>query len=460
MNYSGVVLQWRKFLPIEIKMKLPKNIGKIRFATALVSLLFMTAGCSLFGGSSSISSAKVTLKVWGLFDTTDQIQPFLDAYRQKNPNVEITYSEKNVSTYETDLLNALAVPGSAPDIILIHNDWLPKYQSILQPATAKEYTIKDFQNNFADVASSDFVSGGQVYAAPLSIDTLSLYYNKDILGSAGIAVPPKTWSELAADSQRISKIDNSGYFQKSGVALGTTSNINRAQDIMYLMMLQSGTVPYTTDFSQSTIDQAGANGNADASQYPGAQALSYYTSYANPVSGNYDWNSKSAYSIDAFANGQLAMMYGYYYDQATILQKAPNLNFGIAPVPQPSLGQNLVNYSNYWGYGVTKQSKNANWAWDFIKSMTTKASLDAYYQRNPQPASRKDGIAEQVNDPTLSTFSSATLTSKSFHKTNEQQVDAIILKMIDNVVLRNSSISSALSSAAQQISVLARSQGN
>ncbi len=455
-----MVLQWRKFVAIETKMKLFRNYHKTKLVAAIACLVFFASGCSLFGGSPSTSSGPVTLNVWGLFDTSSDIQPFIAAYNKKYPNVKITYTEKNVATYETDLLNALAVPGSAPDIILIHNDWLPKYQNILQPATAAEYTVKDYSNNFADVAASDFISNGSVYAAPLSIDTLALYYNKDILGSAGIAVPPKTWAELAADSQKIAKANNAGYFQKSGLALGTTANVNRAQDIMYLMLLQAGTTPYTSDFSQSTIDQSGNNGATSANQYPGSQALTYYTSYANPSSPNYDWNTNSAYSIDAFANGQLAMMYGYYYDMTTIQQKSPNLNFGIAPVPQPVLGQNLVNYSNYWGYAVTKQSKSANWAWDFIKSMTTQSSLDAYYKLNPQPASRKDGIAEQTNDPVLSIFSSSTLTSKSFHKANEQKVDAVILNMIDNVSLRNGSVPTSLSTAAQQITAISNGQSN
>lgn len=459
MDCDGLVLQWSKFAPSETKMKLLKNYQKSRFAAALLSLAFFASGCSLFGGPST-SAAKVTLNMWGLFDTTTTIQPFITAYEQAHPNVTIVYTEKDVTTYENDLLNGLAVPGSAPDIILIGNNWLPKYQDKLRPATAAEYTIKDYDNNFADVAAGDFISGGQVYAAPLSIDTLALYYNKDILGSAGIAQPPQTWAQLEADSQKISKIDSTGYFTKSGVALGTSANINRAQDIMYLLMLQAGVTPYTSDFSQSTIDQAGANSTGDANQYPGSQALSFYTSFANPSSPNYDWNTKSDYSTDAFANGKLAMMYGYYYDESTILQKAPNLNFGIAPVPQPTLGQNLVNYSNYWGYAVTQQSKNPNWAWDFIKSMTTQSALDSYYKLNPQPASRKDGIAEQATDPTLSIFSSSTLTSKNFYKVDEQGVDSIILNMIDNVTLRNTAVPTALSQAAQQVTALSSAQGN
>jgi ABC-type glycerol-3-phosphate transport system substrate-binding protein len=437
-------------------------LKKYRILWSIAALFFFAAGCSFGGSSSGSSSGQATITVWGLFNTSDQMAPFIAAFEQKNPNIKVVYTEKNVTTYESDLLNALAA-GTGPDIFYIHNDWLPKYQDKMTPAPTAAFTLSNYENSFADVATGDFVSNQKIYAVPLSIDTLALYYNKDMLGSAGIATPPKTWSDLVTDSQKISKIDSTGYFTKSGVALGTTSNLNRAQDIMYLLMLQAGTVPYTSDFSTSTIAQAVSGTSASTSsggnQFPGAQALTFDTSFANVFSNSYDWNTKSNYSTDAFSDGQLAMMYGYYYDEATILQKSPNLNFGVAPVPQPTLGQNLVNYSNYWGFGVSKQSKTPNTDWNFLKSITTQSSLDAYYKLNPQPASRKDSIGEQVNDPTLGVFASSTLTSKNFHKANATQVDTIILNMIDDVTLRNKDVSTALSNAAQQITALSTNSG-
>ncbi len=57
---------------------------------------------------------------------------------------------------------------------------------------------------------------------------MALYYNKDILGTAGIATPPKTWDDLAVDARKITKQDQTGYFSRSGVAIGTNTNVNKA----------------------------------------------------------------------------------------------------------------------------------------------------------------------------------------------------------------------------------------
>lgn len=439
---------------------------KFRTPLLLACLAFFATGC--FGGGSSSgssSSSPTTITMWGLFETSQNMQPFIQAYEQSHKGVQIQYTEKDVTTYESDLLNALA-SGTGPDIFYIHNDWLPKYENKLTPAPAKAatgyqtFSVKDYEDTFADVASEDFINNNQVYAVPLDLDTMVLYYNKDILGSNGIAVPPTTWDQLSADAQKIAQSNSSGYFTKSGAALGTSTNIERAQDIMYLLMLQDGTQPYNSDNTTSTIDQSvSASSTSSGNQFPGAQALTYYTSFANPYAPNYDWNAQSDYSLDAFSEGKLAMTYGYYYDRATILQKSPNLNFGVAPVPQPSLNQNLVNFSNYWGYAVSKQTKHPNTAWDFLNSITTKDSLEAYYKLDSLPSSRKDIIAEQVNDPVLGVYASSSLTSKSFYKIDETKVDTIITTMIDDVTLRNKSVNAALANAAQQISLLSNSSG-
>jgi len=48
----------------------------------------------------------------------------------------------------------------------------------------------------------DFLYQGQPYASPLSINTLALFYNRDLLNEAGIVLPPVTWEEFVNDSKK------------------------------------------------------------------------------------------------------------------------------------------------------------------------------------------------------------------------------------------------------------------
>lgn len=427
-------------------MKLKQKLVKSKFVALFLALGLLAAGCGGGGSGGGGSSKPVTLTIWDPFLNTESLQPLFDAYNQKHPNVTIVYTKKNIATYGQDLLNALA-SGNGPDIYSINNSWLPQYLDKATSAPASILSLKDYKNSFVDVAVNDFTKDGKVYGVPMSVDSLALYFNKDLLGTAGIATPPKTWAELSSDVRLLKRQDSKGYFTRSGVAMGTNSNVNRAVDILYLLMLQQGTVPYTEDARANFngyIQKNGENVN------PGLAGLNYYTSFASPLSSNYNWNTKSDYSIDAFVNGRAAFLYSYSYTRATILQKAPNLNFDVAPVPQPNLDDPAVNFANYWAFVVSKQSKGQTQAWDLLKFISSKDSLDKFYAQTKLPSSRRDLIELQANDPDIGVFATANLTAKSFYKPDQAQIDAIFGRAIDGIILNGLSAEEALSQAQAQ----------
>ena len=421
---------------------------KIKVALMLFILFFAVSGC----GSTTSTALSGKLVIWGTVDDSKDIDQFVNDFQAQHPNVTVEYTKKDDATYESDLLNALAA-GNGPDIFSIHNDWLPKYEDKMVPAPADVFTLKDYSDTYLDVVKDDFVDNGQIYALPLTVDSLALYYNKDILGTYGIASPPKTWNDLRADVQEMTVRNSVGHFTRSGVALGTTANIDHATDILYLLMLQNRTVPYSSDFSESTLDNS-ITDSSGSTFYPAANALSYYTSFADPSSDVYTWNSNSDYSVDAFANGEVAFMYGYSFTKSQIDQKSPNLNYGIAPVPQPNLSDPSVNFASYYGYGVSKQSKYQEAAWQFIKFMGSNAELQTYYKNNEVPSSRLDLIPSQNNDLNLAIFATANLTAKSFYKKDADAVNQIISTAIDSISLHSVNVSSALETAVQQINLL------
>jgi multiple sugar transport system substrate-binding protein len=429
-------------------MKPKPQLIKSKIFLAIIGIAFLSAGCG--GGPAPAQKGPITLTFWKPFESTENLQPIFDAYRKTHPNVTIVYTEKDINTYQQDLLDALA-SGNGPDIYSINNSWLPQYLDKATPSPASVFTLKDYKNAFVDAVVNDFTSDGKIYGTALYVDSLGLYYNKDLMGTAGIATPPKTWNELAADAQMIKRQDSKGYFTRSGAALGTNANVNRAVDILYLLMLQQGVVPYSQEGRPTFADQQQISGNY---ANPGLAGLNFYTSFASPGSPNYNWNSRSDYSIDAFTNGRAAFLYSYPFTRATILQKSPNLNFDVAPVPQPNLDNPSVNFANYWGEVVSRQSKNQAAAWDFLKFMTSKSSLDAYYAQNKQPSSRRDLIALQIQDPDIGVFANANLTAKTFYKPDQAKIDNIFGRAIDNVILNGLSPQEALNQAEQQAAAI------
>jgi multiple sugar transport system substrate-binding protein len=170
-------------------------IKKIITGVTLLSVIAFS-GCGL---KTSTKQYQMQLDVWGVFDNSSDYSEIFLAYQDVNDKItNIHYHKYNLESYKEDLLNALA-SGNGPDIFMIHNSWLPDFQDKIIPVPAYMLTEQQFRDTFVDVAAQDAVVDGQIYGVPMSVDSLALYYNKDIFNAAGIATPPKTWDEFNTD---------------------------------------------------------------------------------------------------------------------------------------------------------------------------------------------------------------------------------------------------------------------
>jgi multiple sugar transport system substrate-binding protein len=421
----------------------------------VVVLLLILAGVFLFAspsGPKTNPNGKIELVWWKTFEDPANMQDLINDYQTAHKNVTITYVKKDVATYENELVNALA-GGQGPDIFSIHNDWLPKHMDKLSPMPDAAMSARTYQDTFLDVAGGDFIKDNKIYAIPLSVDVLGLYYNKDILNSASIAQPPATWPDLVTDAVKITKVSKPGNFITSGVSLGTSSNVNRAVDILNLMMLQNGTKFYSDDLNSASFDGSQTDPATSQSFNPGITALNFYTQFADPSKVSYTWNTKSDLNVDAFTQGKLGMMINYSYMEPTIRARGPNLNWAVAAIPQTDLSASKVNFANYWAESVSKSSKNSAVAWDFLKFISSKVELEKYYIKHKQVSSRKDILPSQYEDNDIGYFAQNALVAKSVYKQDANDFEGIFSKMIDDVILRGFSSADAIKNAAAQINL-------
>lgn len=431
-------------------MKLKQKI--FNFFLPLLAVVFTAAACGLIPGPDR--GETVELVWWKPFDDPRAAAPLIEAFSKAYPNIRVTYVAKDIETYEDELLDALAA-GEGPDIFSLHNDWLPEYRNKISPAPEKAWSLRDYRESFTAVASADLIDEDKIYAVALSLDVLSLYYNKDILASAGIPRPPASWEELVNLTPRLTRQDSLGNFERSAIALGTAQNVNRATDILSLLMLQNGTSMFSPDRTFATLDAQLADEAGEKFQ-PGTRALEFYTQFANPAKVTYTWNNRSNNSIEAFASGKVAMILSYSYLRSTLAARAPFLNYGIVPVPQINPDRTRVNFANYWAEAVSKQSRQQEAAWQFLKFISGKDALANYYDVEKRPSSRIDLLEGQIADADIGIFAENALSAKSFYKPQSDAVENIFAQMIDDVVLRSAAPQEAVASANQKLNLLLR----
>ena len=466
---------------------------KILSACCLLVGIFFLSGC----GTAS-DPYKVNLEVWGLYDDSDAFAEIIAKYKEINPHIgEIKYRKFTTQTYKNDLLEAMA-SGQGPDIFLIHNDWLPSFKNKLESAPAEITNTQELVSNFPDVVGNDFVDGGKIYAYPLSVDSLALFYNKDMFNAAGVSRPPLSWSEFDQAVMKTKSIAEDGSISRAGTAMGTAKNINRATDIFVALMMQNGVEMTDKNKTNVTFDR-GVVDEKGNSFLGGVNALGYYTNFAKlTVDGTkpnalYTWNSRAGDSVEMFTQGKVGMMINYSWQIENIKNSNPKLNYGISPLPQIHQN-NQASYANYWAYGVAKNKVSPTVsngqqvaavpnavrvfeAWEFLRYLTvnnkgivkltnavSKNSMDfslgnfdpaaKYLEKTNKPAARRDLIEKQKNDPLLSAFAAENLIAKTWYQVDPDRNEAVLTEAIDSVNRGAANPGEALNLAATRIKAI------
>ena len=294
----------------------------------------------------------------------------------------------------------------------------------------------DVANDFLDTVGTDVIlpvpqadprapGVERVYALPLSVDALVLYYNKDLLNEAEIAQPAQTWSDFQAQVSRLTKFDEAGKIVQSGAAVGTAENVERAADILSLLMMQNGT-PMTDESGRAAFDRQPAE-TAGQPATPGATALTFYNDFANPLKEVYAWNQDQENSLLAFETGKVAYFFGYSYHLPLIRAQAPKLRFGLAPVPQIA-GNQPVNFANYWVEAVSGQTAYGNEAWDFLKFVTSADQAKRYLSAVNRPTALRQLVNGQLEEADLSVFASEIPSARSWYRGKDNQAAERIMR--------------------------------
>ena len=454
----------------------------------ILSLIFafiLTSGfgCKLVDKKTQDAMKPITLAYWRVYDGSDTFDEIFANYKKLHPYITINYRKLRYDEYEKELINALA-EDRGPDIFSIHNTWVKKYQSKITPLpptitmafpvergtikkevvpelrTARSLNLTDLKNNFVDTVYNNVVISvldeksktyqDKIFGLPLSVDTLAMYYNKDLFNNAGIAEPPAYWSsEFQQDVKKMTKQNDQGEIIQSGAALGGSLNIERYSDVLSALMMQNGSV-MMDEGGRIMFNRIPPNAK-DQKYNPGLEALRFYADFANPAKEVYSWNKNLDDSLNMFAQGKLAIMFGYAYHWPQIKAQAPKLNFAITKLPQIESNP-PVNFANYWLETVSNKSKYPAEAWDFIQFAARAEQAKTYLAKAKKPTALRALVNEQIDDLDIGVFAQQVLTAKSWYRgADSAAAEKIFADMIDAAVLGQNQLEDIINLAAGKV---------
>ena len=210
------------------------------------------------------------------------------------------------------VVNTRVANGQAPDLLNIDvfADFVA--DDLLLPAEdwVSEATYAKFFPSFL----AESVVDGTVWAVPDLASARALYYNKDILEAAGVAVPT-TWEELKAACEAIKAYDADIY--PWGVDMTTDEG-------------QACFSYYAWNNAGGFVD---ADGNWALNSAENVEAVEFITGLVKDGLTNTDPTTETRYDLqEMFAAGKMAMMVGPN-QISKYCEANGGINYGIASLP-------------------------------------------------------------------------------------------------------------------------------
>ncbi|MEV7076823.1 extracellular solute-binding protein [Streptomyces sp. NPDC093990] len=368
----------------------------------LVTALAASALTACGGGSGSDpDTVKVSFK-----QSTDNSVHVMDDYladvkkqfEKAHPGkkVELVPIKAPDSEYYTKLQQMLRSAKTAPDLVyedtfLINSDITSGY---LKPLDAYLAKWPDW-NRFIDTAKAAAkAEDGKTYGVPDGTDTRGLWFDKGIFAKAGLPADwqPRTWDEVLDAARTIKRRvpDVTPLNVYTGKPAGEAATMQGFEMLLY------GTEDRLYDESAKKWI-AGSQGFKDALSF----VETVYREKLGPdVSTALDPNIQTIVRGDLLPKGKLGInLDGSWLPQDWLPGSGHewpewSRELGLAYMPtQHGQAPGKVSMSGGWTWAVPAKAGNPDLAFEFVKTMQTKANAQKWYVANSGIAVRED-VAE------------------------------------------------------------------
>ncbi len=396
------------------------------------------------GGGNTDTVGEIT--IWGTLDQTAFVTLLREA-ADKDPRLrQVSYEQKDATTYESKLTNALA-DGAGPDLFLMRQDYVLKDAGKIVPILFAELPPSQFESTFIE-AASPFLGSAGIAGVPLVADPLVLYWNKDVLAYAGFAEPPRYWDELVNASQKITTKDDSGSITRSAIAMGEYRNINNAKDILATLILQARGAITQRDTTGRLVPALSVRTGTSAQA--AESALRFYTQFSDPSKDYYSWNRSLPDAQKSFAAGDLALYIGYASEEPLIARMNSNLNYAIAPMPQVRGGGSALGAARVYGLAASRAGKNPTAAKTAAFLLASADNSGALSKALGISSARRDVVGKPA-DWNDDIFNKQTIIAHSWLDPDPEKTAELFRAMIENTTSGAQLVSEAVQRGDQEM---------
>jgi multiple sugar transport system substrate-binding protein len=372
-------MNWRKFLATSLTAALAVSIvagcGGKKEETPAPSTPTPTA---------PVEQKKVELEFWGHWSSEQRrptINKIIETWNTKNPNIQVKYTAVPFDQIITKF-QAGVTAGNAPDV------------AVLDAFTAQQRASKkqnlDLSAQGADAIKGEFFAApwsagtynGKQYSLPFVTDTRMLFYNKAAFKEVGLdpAKAPVSWDDLWAAADKLDK-KNGKTLERVGFHPGND---------FALWVLNNKTTLWNADMTKPQVNNPVAIETLEwMKKWNDRYTNEAYTAFKATFQGG---------ANDAFITGKVAMRVDVATFAAQIKKYAPNMEYGMVPVPTKDGKQHpATSWAGGFGIEIPANAKNPKEAYAFAKYLATEAAGVWAAEQYDMPGWQK--AAQGINDP-------------------------------------------------------------
>ncbi|MDB1087864.1 extracellular solute-binding protein [Streptomyces sp. ACA25] len=322
--------------------------------TAVIAALALAAtacgsddgGSNNAGGGGADGELSGTVTFWDTSNETEAavFKAVAEEFSEEHPDVEVDYVNIGWDGAQDRFKNA-AGANEAPDVMRTEVAWVSDFASLgyLQPLDGTP--ALDNEDDFLEQAWASTQYEDATYAVPQVIDTLALFYNKQLLDDAGVEVP-ESLEDIKNSVDAFSDLEAPFYL--------------RGDDPYWFLPYIYGEGGDLVDAESETVTIGDPSGVAafEAVQ----DLLDSGAAITDTVDG---WDNM----MGMFADGDVAMMINGPWAINDAREGIGEENLGVAPVPAGSETQGAPQGG--WNYGVYAGSGNLDASYEFVKYMSS-----------------------------------------------------------------------------------------
>lgn len=419
-----------------------KNIITIIFVLGAIAAFLVFSGVIKLGGDKQ--AAKGTVTVWGTI-SYQTLQPYIELAKEQDLN--IIYQEKATNNYENELVNAFA-SGTGPDLFMMPHEGILRHSDKILEIPYESFPKTSYEETYIDEARL-FLTDTGVLAFPVTVDPLVMYYNKPLIASAFLLDVPQYWDEMTAFTNAITKYSGTGEITISGAGLGTYDNVQNAKALISSLVMQNGNPLVGTD--STTMKKRSVLTFDEAALMQSESALNFYTSFAQFGSNNYSWNEALVDTQSKFIAGELALYFGRASEITNIQRKNPNLDFGVALLPQVRDTTTKITNGAMTGVAISKQTKNIPAAINVASKIAGSVTAQGLSNDLIVAPARKDLLRIKPDDAFMTLVFNSAIISRGWLDADMESTNTIFRNLVRNINSGSMSTRNALSNANTEI---------